>query len=77
MCGIGRSAIYLCPNNKCRVRFNGLAYYKPTMQCQCGGEGFLGSLVCDNQGSCFEKYPGYYECTSSNSCPPGWACGRK
>ena len=76
MCGIGKSAIYLCPDRICKVTFAGLSFFQATKNCQCGGRGFLGTSVCDYEGSCFKKYPEYKECTSSNSCPPGWACNR-
>jgi len=79
MCGIGLSAIYLCPNRFCRDRSTGqLSQYKKTSNCQCGGKGFLGTSVCENQGSCFERYPGFFQCNPfSIKCPPGWACNRK
>ena len=76
MCGIGQSAIYLCPNKVCRETFIGLSNYMRTVNCQCGGRGFLGTSVCANQGSCFKKYPEYNEFTSSNSCPSEWDCNR-
>ena len=76
MCGIGKSAIYLCPDRICKGTFTGLSNYQATVSCQCGGLGFLGTSVCANEGSCFKKYPEYKECTSFNSCPPGWACNR-
>ena len=76
MCGIGKSAIYLCPDKICKGTFTGLSNYQATNYCQCGGRGFLGTSVCAYEGSCFKKYPEYKECTSSNSCPAGWACNR-
>ena len=75
MCGIGFSAIYLCPNRFCRDGSNGLSQYKQTSNCQCGGKGFLGTSVCAN--SCFERYPEFYQCNSANRCPSEWSCSRK
>jgi len=77
MCGIGRSAIYLCPDKNCRFSFSGVSRYQPTVSCQCGGEGFLGTSVCANQGNCYERHNGFYQCTSQRSIPTGWWGNRK
>ena len=76
MCGIGRSAIYLCPDKICKRRNDGISNYATTTNCQCGGRGFLGTSVCGYGGSCFKKYPEYNQCTNLNYCPYGWACNR-
>ena len=76
MCGIERSAIYLCPNRICKGVFDGLSNYMQTVNCQCGGRGFLGTSVCANEGSCYPRFPEYKQCTDLNYCPSGWACNR-
>ena len=74
MCGIGRSAIYFCPDEICRGSRNGVSYFESTVNCQCDGKGFIGTRLCAYDGSCFSKTINYYECVLSNVCPKNWTC---
>lgn len=77
MCGIGKSAIYLCPDKICRSKFYGMSNFYPTENCQCAGKGYIGSNACAKSNNCFERTPTFSQCTSLNVCPKGWSCNRK
>ena len=68
-CGIGRSAIYLCPTSICsHPDINGLASYMfVPNNCQCGGVGYLGATNCDNGFSCTDISKAHSQCLTQTS----------
>ena len=73
MCGIGASALYLCPKNKCKKK-NGKGWLNPRENCQCDGLGYIGVNVCADSRNCYAKTKSFSQCTKSRNCPVGWAC---
>ena len=68
MCGIGRSAIYLCHKTICtHPDINCIFSYPPIpAYCQCGGTGYLGGTICDTGVSQFKYSAVYSQCLTHN-----------
>ena len=74
MCGIGRTAVYLCPDDLCSHNKFGLLVNLPKENYQCGGKGYIGPTTCANSANCWAKTPEFSQCYSK-PCPSDWACG--
>lgn len=78
MCGIGKSAIYLCRDKECSFQFNNQKTYpRPKENCQCGGKEYLGNPVCATGLGCFQRTEEFFQCSSENFCPKGWKCNNQ
>ena len=76
MCGIGKSAIFLCPDYLCSHNHFGLFVNLPKENYQCGGKGYIGPTSCANSRRCVSRTADVSQCFSSDKCPDGWVCGK-